>query len=84
MFFNSRVDVWNMAEESRISAVVDDDTKTEFQIAAMRRDVSEADLLRKVVEDFLDEEDIPPEVREYFAEEGELEGNLNRAAPTAD
>lgn len=67
----------------RLAASVNEDTKRDFQIAAMRRDMKEAELLRELVADFLSEEDIPDEVREYFAEEGNLEGNLN-PVPTAD
>lgn len=64
----------------RLAASVTDETKQEFQIAAMRRDMKEAELLREIVQEFLNEEDIPSEVRSYFDEQGDLKGNPKPAA----
>lgn len=74
-----------MSEKERVSAEVSPDKKFEFKIAATRRDLSEAELLRQVVDEFLEGEDIPEDVREFFREEFD-QGNPNPAAvaTTAD
>jgi hypothetical protein len=71
-----------MAEKSeRIAAQVEPGKKQDFQIAAMRRQMSEAELLRQLVDEFLAEEDIPEEVRKYLLQE--LEDDPNRSRPQA-
>ena len=70
-----------MARSERVATNLTPENKRDLQIHAMRKDITEAELLRQLIQEFLEEEEIPDEVREYF--EGELsEGNLNRA--TAD
>lgn len=70
---------WNMSKRSeRVSAQVTEETKKDFKIAAMRREMKEAELLRQLIDEFLDGEEIPQEVREYFlAEMEDAEGNPN-------
>lgn len=71
-----------MSEKSeRISATVTPETKSDFKIAAMRRDMKEAELLRELIGEFLEEENIPDEVRGFFKER--QEGNPKTTA-TAD
>lgn len=73
-----------MDRSERLATSVTPEKKVDFQIAAMRRDLKEAELLRQIVDEFLEEEDIPEEVRQYFKEENG-EGNLSpRKAPTAN
>jgi len=72
-----------MERSERVATNLTPEQKRDFKIAAMRREKSEAEVLRGLVEEFLDEEEIPEEVREYF--EGQLdEGNATLATVTAD
>lgn len=73
----------DMDRSERLSTSVTPEQKTDIRIAAMRRDISESELLRQLVEEFLEEEDIPDEVRTYFKEENG-EGNSNPLTATAD
>ncbi|MBX0350524.1 hypothetical protein [Haloarcula pellucida] len=73
-----------MTRDKRIATSVTSEDKLDFQIAAMRRDVSESELLREIVDDFLEEEDIPDEVREYFKEELESDQGNPKTVATAD
>jgi len=75
-----------MAEKTeRVAAQVEPWKKKDFQIAAMRRKMSEAELLRQLVDEFLAEEDIPEEVRAYLLKELEEDPNRSqRQAPTAN
>jgi len=57
-----------MHRSERLATSVTPEKKVDFQIAAMRRDMKEAELLRQTVDEFLQEEDIPEEVRQYFKE----------------
>jgi len=67
--------------QKRVAAQVTEEKKQDFKIAAMRREMSEAELLRQLVDEFLADEDIPEEVRDYFL--GEMEGQ-NPTAMMAD
>lgn len=44
-----------MGDKEHLSARVEADTKTRFRVAAAQRDMDMAELLREVVEDYLDE-----------------------------
>lgn len=69
-----------MPERSdRLSTSVTPEQKLQFEILARREDKSESQLLRELVEEKLDDEDIPEEVLNYFREEGDL-GNPKAAA----
>jgi len=61
-----------MAEDKeRISAQVSKDVKTKFQIIANREDMTEADLLRQLVDERIEQENIPEDVINYFQESNE-------------
>lgn len=68
-----------MERSERVATNVTPEKKRDFKIAAMRRDMKEAELLREILEDFLDEENIPEDVRAFFEEELD-EGNLKQTA----
>lgn len=73
-----------MDRTERLATSVTPEQKLEFRIAAERRDKSQADLLRELVENFLDGEEIPEDVRDFFKEEVFGEGNSQTATAIAN
>lgn len=74
-----------MTRSERLQTSVTREQKLEFRIAAERRDKSQSDLLRDLVKNFLEEEEIPDDVREFFREEVfSGEGNRQTAKVIAD
>jgi len=55
-------------KKPRISAQVEQTTKTKVEILAQRQNLSESELIRTIVSDYLDEHEIPDEVIRYFEE----------------
>lgn len=55
-------------KKPRISAQVEQTTKTKVEILAQRQNLSESELIRMIVSDYLDEHEIPDEVIRYFEE----------------
>lgn len=72
MFLRSAVELWYMGKrEEQIATRVDDSTKRDFRVAAAKRDMDMSELLRQIIEDFLESD------ANNTAHAEDTEGNLN-------
>ena len=62
-----------MTRDNQLATRVDDETKRQFRVAAATRDMDMSELLRDIIEDFLEEE-----------RGAQAEGNPTAMAQTAD